>query len=259
MPGYVSCTINVFMHIQRLRAIVCGIGLVLAPGLYGQSSSSTPAPEEVPTRKFSFGFRVAGYPFNPFHNKTLNFTTTQAVPATFMINTTDNYLKVGFGPSVEYYVSRRFTLVGELLYHRVNFNQITQISQGTNNTGITENASANYWDVPVMLRFRGLKDEGLWSHVYFAAGAAYRDTANIKTNTLVQLPNGTSTFSKTPIKPTEKNLAGAVVGSGLRFVDDFGIKVEPELRFTRWFGRTFDAESTRSSPNQIEVNVAFTF
>ena len=51
----------------------------------------------------------------------------------------------------------------------------------------------------------------------------------------------------------------AVVGSGLRFVDDFGIKVEPELRYTRWFGRTFNSESTRSSENQIEVNLAFTF
>ena len=61
------------------------------------------------------------------------------------------------------------------------------------------------------------------------------------------------------MKPSAKTLGGVVVGSGLRFVDDFGIKVEPELRYPRWFGRTFDEESARTSPNQIEVDVAFTF
>ena len=71
--------------------------------------------------------------------------------------------------------------------------------------------------------------------------------------------NGTTTTSNTAVKPSAKTLGGVVVGSGLRFVDDFGIKVEPELRYTRWFGRTFDEESARSSPNQIEVDVAFTF
>jgi hypothetical protein len=249
------------MNIQTLRAIVCGIGLLLVPVLRAQESSSTPAPEETPRgfRRFSFGFRVAGYPFNPMHNKTENFTTTQSVPATYQIQTTNNYLKVGFGPSVEFAVKRRFTLVGELFYHRLNYTETTQISQGTSNTGITENTRTTFWDVPVMLRFHGLRDEGVLSHIYFNAGGAFRDATNIKSNIVTNNPNGTTTTSNTPIRPSATSLGGAVVGSGLRFVDDFGIKVEPELRYTRWFGRTFASDSTRSSPNQLEVSLAFTF
>lgn len=248
------------MNMQRQKALIYGIGLIVMPVLYGQQSSSTPAPEETPKgiHRLSAGFRVAGYPFNQFHNKTENFTTTQTVPATFNIQTSNNYMKVGFGPSVEFAVTRRFTLVGELLYHRVNYTQTTQISQGTSNTGITENTRAIYWDFPVMVRFRGLRDEGLFAHVYFDGGAALREAGSIKSNFLINNPNGTTTTSNTPVRPRTA-LPGAVVGSGLHFVDDFGIRVEPELRYTRWFGRTFDSESTRSSPNQIEVSVAFTF
>jgi len=249
------------MKIRTLRVIICGVGFTMLPILHAQESSSTPAPEETPTgiRRFSFGFRVAGYPFNPLHNKDQNFTTTQAIPATYQIATTNNYLKVGFGPSVEFAVSRRFTLVGELFYHRLDYTETTQISQGTNNTGITENTRTTFWDVPLLVRFHSLRDEGVLAHVYFNAGAAYRDATNIKSNIVTNNPNGTTTTSNTAIRPSTKNLAGAVVGSGLRFVDDFGIKVEPELRYTRWFGKTFDSDSTRSSPNQIEVDVAFTF
>lgn len=249
------------MNIQTLRAIICGVGLTLLPVLHAQESSSTPAPEETPTglRRFSFGFRVAGYPFNPMHNKGDNFTTTQTIPATFTISTVNNYLKVGFGPSVEYAVSRRFTLVGELFYHRLDYTETTLISQGTNNTGITENTRTTFWDAPFLVRFHGLRDEGLLAHIYFNAGGAFRDAANIKTSVVTNNPDGTTSYSRTPTKPAARYLAGAVVGSGLRFVDDFGIKVEPELRYIRWFGRTFDSDSTRSSPNQVEVDVAFTF
>jgi len=249
------------MNIQTVRAIVCGIGLILLPVLHAQESSSTPAPEETPRgiRRFSFGFRVAGYPFNPLHNKTENFTTTQTIPATYQISTANNYLKVGFGPSVEFAVTRRFTLVGELFYHRLNYTETTQISQGTNNTGITENTRNAFWDVPLQLRFHGLRDEGVLAHIYFNAGGAFRDATNIKSNIVTNNADGTTTTSNTPVKPSAKYLPGAVVGTGLRFVDDFGIKVEPELRYTRWFGRTFASDSTRSSENQIEVSLAFTF
>lgn len=249
------------MNIRIVRAILCGVSLIALPTLQGQESSSTPAPEEAPTgiRRFSFGFRVAGYPFNPLHNKDENFTTTQSIPATFTISTVNNYLKTGFGPSVEFAVSRRFTLSGELFYHRLNFTETTQISQGTLNTGITATSRATFWDAPLMLRYRGLREEGVLSHVYFAGGGAFRDVAHIKTDTVINNPNGTTTTSDVPLTPSSRYLAGAVVGAGLRFVDDFGIKMEPELRYTRWMGMTFDAESTRSSKNQIELDVAFTF
>jgi hypothetical protein len=250
------------MNIQMVRAMVCGICLLALPSLHGQQSSSTPVPEEAPTgiRRFSFGAAVAGYPFNPLHNVTESFTDTQpSVPADYSISTVNNYLRIGVGPVVEFAVSRKFSLVGQLFYHRLDYTQTTQITQGALAEGITANSRVTFWDVPAMLRFRGVREEGVLSHLYFAGGGVFRDATSIRSSTLTQFPNGTSATSTAPIRPSTPVLGGAVVGAGMRFVDDFGIKVEPELRYTRWMGRTFDAESTRSSPNQIELDLAFTF
>jgi hypothetical protein len=52
-------------------------------------------------------------------------------------------------------------------------------------------------------------------------------------------------------------LVGATVGVGFRFVDEFNIKVTPEVRFTRWNGATFNQDSTRSPRNQLEVGIGF--
>jgi hypothetical protein len=45
---------------------------------------------------------------------------------------------------------------------------------------------------------------------------------------------------------------------GFRFVDEFNIKVTPEVRYTRWNGETFNSSSTHSPRNQLEVGIAFT-
>ncbi len=249
------------MNIRTVRAILCGLSLTLLPVLHGQESSSAPVPEEAATgiKRWSFGFRVAGYPFNPLHNVSQTvYSTVDSLLATSTISTSNNYLQVGFGPAVEFAATRHFTLVGELFYHRLTYTQTTQITLGALSEGITENTGVNFWDLPVLVRYRGLREDGFLSHLYFDLGPAMRYGANIKSHYVVNYPNGTSSTSDVP-QSANKFIGGAVVGAGMRFVDDFGIKVEPELRYTRWLGRTFDAESTRSSENTIEVDIAFTF
>jgi hypothetical protein len=57
---------------------------------------------------------------------------------------------------------------------------------------------------------------------------------------------------------SKRTLIGATVGVGFRFVDEFSIKVTPEVRYTRWDGLTFGTDSTQSPRNQLEVGIAFT-
>jgi hypothetical protein len=45
----------------------------------------------------------------------------------------------------------------------------------------------------------------------------------------------------------------------MRFVDDFGVKLTPELRYTRWLGATFNSDSTRSRRDEIVIGIALTF
>ena len=81
------------------------------------------------------------------------------------------------------------------------------------------------------------------------------------------LPCAPSTTSPTRTAPSANNqnrapvdkrtLLGATVGAGFRFVDEFNIKVTPEIRFTRWNGPTFNQDSTLSPRNQLEVGIGF--
>jgi len=245
----------------RSRAIICGIFLAALPALHGQQSSSAPVEETEATgwRRLSFGGRVNGYPFNVMHNKDVSVTPANTT-ATWAISTTNDYTKISFGPTLEFRVWGKFAVCGELLYHRLNYTQTSQITDTVvGNTGITETTRATLWDLPVMLRYRGLRESGLLSKIYLAGGGEIRRATHIGTSTVTNLPNGTTTTSNAPTIPSKRDVAGAVVGVGLRLVDDFNIKLSPELRYTRWLGATFDSESTRSGRNQLEIGIALTF
>src|SRR5437868_10614739 len=97
-------------------AIICAACLALVPALYGQESSSAPVPGNEPTswRRFSFGGRVNGYPFNLLNNKDVNLSPANTTQS-WAISTSNNYLKIAFGPSVEFRVRRKLTLCGEFL------------------------------------------------------------------------------------------------------------------------------------------------
>lgn len=242
--------------------VVCGVCFTMMPVLHGQSSSSTPVPEEKPTgwHKLSIGFRVVGYPFNILDNKDVNITTTSP-PATIAISTSNTYLQVGFGPSLEYALFGKFSLAAELTYHRLDYTKTTQttITSDDELTGITETTSARLWDAPVFVRYRGFAETGIKSKIYVSLGGELRNTSHITSTTVTNFPDGTNTASFAPIAPSIRNLPGVVAGVGLRMVDDFGIKVEPEIRYTHWFGETFDSGSTRSRKEQVDLSVALVF
>jgi len=239
--------------------VLCGAYLALAPAAYGQESSSAPVPEPEPLgwRRFSFGARLNGLPFNVLNNKDVNLAPNSTT--TYAFHTTNTYLQIEFGPSVEFRVTRRFTLCGELLYHRLNYTLTDTFTADGNVTTITEQTSARMWDAPVMLRWRGLSESGFLSHLYFAGGGELRNTAHIGTTNTTTLPDGVTSSNNIPTVPSKRDLAGVVAGVGMRFVDDFGIKVTPEMRFTRWMGETFDNESTRSRKDELLIGIALTF
>jgi hypothetical protein len=243
-------------------ALACGICFSLMPALHGQESSSTPVPETKETgwKKLSIGFRVAGYPFNVMHNKDVNTTTTNPA-ATFAISTSNTYMQVGAGPSVEYAAFGHISFAAELFYHSIDYTKTTEITITSNSalTGITEKTGARLWDAPVFVRYRGFGETGFFSKVYVAAGAELRDVAHIHTTTVTNLPDGTNLNSYAPVVPTKRNLPGVVAGVGARFVDDFGIKLEPELRYTHWFGETFDSGSTQMRRSQFDLSIALVF
>jgi len=239
------------------------------------AAASTPAPAVVPEkaepklRRFSYGFRVRGFPQLIMHNGT-SLTSTTTPQQTYSLRTTTTSPRISFGPSLELSLTHRLSIGAEFFFNSVKYTKTTDTYLGTytsvdtlptNQTPTTrsEQTGATYLDFPVMLRLRGLRSHGILSKMYVMGGASLRTTAFIQTDTSTTYPDGTITSNRIPANPAKRNLFGKVAGVGFRLVDDLNLKVMPEVRYTLWNGRSFDSDTVRSTKGQLEVSIAIIY
>lgn len=253
--------------------ILAGSAIITAAG--AQSPAPVPEQSSAPTagasalsgasnppaaRRWSFGLRVRGLVQDAIgSNTTENRLTNPELANTF--TTTSKSAHVGLGPSFEFQLTPKLTLNTELLYLRVRYQQVTDTFVGTERrkTTYTENTKASYWDLPVLLRRQGFSDEGWRGKLYVAGGGTLRQVRNIRTGNEFAYYAGNSGYDELATRPSRRNTVGATAAAGFRLVDDFGVKVTPEVRYTRWFGSTFSSGSTRSPRGQVEIGIGFTF
>jgi hypothetical protein len=162
---------------------------------------------------------------------------------------------------VEHELSNGSTLTAEILYHRLSYDVVTtHYAAGTSNMKLasTERTKATLFDIPLMMHVRAFPgSEGFRSGIYVGYGATFRTMINISsTHDYLFWDKANDTI---PAQPSRRNLVGAVVGVGYRFVDDFRNKVTPQIRYTRWFGRSFDTGITKSPVNQVDLSLGVTF
>lgn len=221
-------------------------------------------------RRQAIGFRVSAFPIGSMSvlGDATSMTTTLAPTYDWQFRTTSRSPALSVGPAIELMLGKRATISAELLFHRLRYDKVTSIRSGSDDpntngdersvTTKTEQTKARLWDVPVMIHYR-LGSAGLWSRAYVAGGAAYRSVSKIRTETETVLANAETSNDYTAAVAAQKSTFGAVIGFGFRLIDDFNIKSTPEIRFTRWQNRTFDLDTTRTSLNQLELGIGFTF
>ncbi len=120
----------------------------------------------------------------------------------------------------------------------------------------TESTKARLFDLPVLLH-RNVRSSGLLSHLYLSGGVTARNVSSVRTVTNITNADATKANNQIQAPVNKRTLIGATVGAGFRFVDEFNIKVTPEVRYTRWNGATFNQDSTQSPRNQLEVGIGF--
>ena len=67
------------------------------------------------------------------------------------------------------------------------------------------------------------------------------------------------TTESSPVAGHRKNILGVTAGFGGQLIDPVGIRVIPEVRYTRWFGATFDSPPTLSRRDQLEFMISISF
>ena len=147
------------------------------------------------------------------------------------------------------------------IFNRLRYDKVTNEYWGTDDPTTsndershytaTENTKARLFDVPVLLH-RNVRSIRL----PFASLSLRRAS---RCAMLLPCAPSTTSPTRTALSANNQNrapvdkqtLLGATVGAGFRFVDEFNIKVTPEVRFTRWNGATFNQDSTRVAAQPV--------
>lgn len=246
--------------------------LLAAVGTGTAHAQQAPAPSEPFYKRFSFGARGSVL-INPLlQSQTITEATTSSDPPMTTTWSNDSKSKrYGGGPSFHIRLADKVGLNIDVLYRRSGYDvsvvtkeQDVTDSAGKVTTGATlsqdyERTRADYWDIPVLARYYTKYSDQGGARPYFTGGAAYRTVSAIKTFREHIDEDKLKDTSTRPAEPANKGILGAVVGGGFQFRDEVGLKIEFEVRYTRWFRRTFDASPTVSNLNQAEGLVAFTF
>jgi hypothetical protein len=243
------------------KAGICAC-LFAACTLFAQDDS-TPA-----IHRPSIGVRLEYYPLRLYKIDTVYASTTQPI-ADYTYTASTSKSKFAVSPTIEYRLGKRTSLGAEFHYYNAQYSQKTVVQSGAidpnspvddrKKTTITNTTKADYWDVPLLLHYYGLASHGFFTHGYLSGGVQYRHVGTIHTGNEFSNADGTTNYNEIPADPNHRNQIGFVAGVGLRFVDDFKIKVAPEIRYVRWVGSTFQGPAYRAVENQVEAGLGISF
>jgi hypothetical protein len=220
-------------------------------------------------RRFSAGATLSVLVLDLHKARTSNVVT--ASPAVdSLYNTTDASRRIGFGVTAQVRVTDRFAVNASLFRRSTGYKMTSDIYEGVDNPNTSaderrhtirnEDTRARLFDLPVVVRYYAKDYQMSGPRVFFEGGVTLRRVSSIRT--AIDTTVGTGDLQccdNTPATPAKRTVRGFVAGLGVQLIDPYGVRVVPEVRFTRWMGRTFDAFSTATERNQIEGMISLTF
>jgi hypothetical protein len=232
------------------------------PVLYGQDDASDGHSKIGGfVRRFSVGARASILALDPVHGGDYtNATASADLSSTY--TTTSKTSRVGGGLTMEFAVTRRLSLDADLLYHRFGYDAETSnvetLSDGsTKTTSISELTYAKYWDLPVLARVYVGPSENF--RFFFTGGVTLRRVSSIRTKTTTTNPDFSQTVGWTPTSALNRTARGFTGGLGVKAIDDFHIKVIPEVRYTRWVVDTFGSYPAHPRRDELSVLIGLMF
>jgi hypothetical protein len=130
----------------------------------------------------------------------------------------------------------------------------------TSTTSTHEDTRARLIDVPLLLRYYGTGKRPRSPRWFLEAGGSWRLANDVRTSIDSTDASGNVTCCTTTATVPQHNSAiGMMAGAGIQLVDEFGIHVVPEFRYTRWVNPIFENLTTNTQRNQIEGAISITF
>ena len=270
---------------MSMKFKACFLMAMAAGALWGQEApqETKPQPRQPPplstgavfkepvyVRRFSAGVTLSVLGLSPFRRDSA-FVYTELPPVDAVHDTEDVSRRVGFGLTVQGAVSERWAVnAGIFLRPNIGYTRFSDIYEGTDNPSTPqddrthinrrEETRFRYYDIPVTLRYYGLDRHDPGPRWFIEFGGALRRVARVRTSISQQVGDeDMQCCDTTPATPARRTIRGLVAGFGVQVIDPVGVRVVPQVRFTRWAADTFDQPSTSTQRNQLEAMISLTF
>lgn len=246
---------------QRFLILCCGFAVLYAQDKPVQTPTAQPdvKPNTKPAvRRFSAGGILSFSGFQLMENKSLTEATT-ATKST-VSTTTPKGQRFGGGAFVQVALDKHFAVTASALLRRVSFETNNDTTEGTKVSKQNDFSSADFLEFPILLRrySKSRYEEG--ARWYGEGGLALRRVRNVRSSLQNTAIDGKVTCcDERPVAVANRFATGFTVGGGYQFIDQFGLRFIPGIRYTRWTQGTFDNRSVRSNRNQLEAIIAITF
>ena len=240
------------------------------PPSQGTSSSSSSAPPANTERRFTGGVTLSVLGLSLIKKATSTVDNTAEISTQYQ--TTGASERIGYGLTIQARIKDHFYVDLSAILRRIGYQETTTIATtttailngtsypSTSTTSTHEDTRARLIDIPLVLKYYGTGKRPRSPRWFLEAGGAWRLANDIRTSTDTTDASGVNTCCTfTPVVPEHRSGIGMVAGAGIQFVDEFGIHVVPEVRYTRWVDEIFDSLSTHTQRNQVEANISFTF
>jgi hypothetical protein len=186
-----------------------------------------------------------------------------------LYNTTGISKRFGWGVTGQVLITSRFAFNVALFRRSAGFQMASDTFFGVDNT-ITdvdertrvqrfEDTRAVLYDLPVAIRFYGKARNKPGARWFVDGGGAFRRASNLKSSVTTTINAGTPITDTTPLPPQHRTAHGLVAAFGAQLIDPLGIRVIPEVRYTRWLNQTWNTGSTLMERNQIEGVITLSF
>ena len=221
-----------------------------------------------PLRRLSIGIHVEYFPARLISTGSAVVVSTNPV-AQYNYTAASASPKWGPGAVVEYRLTDHIALAGELHFHHVDYQQTTELLSGANTsttggdnrpvTTIVNTSQVNCYEIPLLAHYYGFWSHGWKRRIFLSGGLELAHAGKIRTGNDFTYPSGSTDYNENPAIPNRANTLGAVAGVGLRFVDEFHIRISPEFRFIRWQAPSLQGPAYRSLVNQMEAGLSLSF
>lgn len=225
-------------------------------------------------RRIAIGATLSVVGLSPVSGGSTTTTTTpnSATSITDSISSSGASSRIGYGLTAQAAITEHFAVAVGGYLRRIGFTSSDSISTSvttyintipTTNTTMTStgtDARARLFDIPFMLRYYGKERHAPGNRWFLELGAAYRSAFDIRSSMSATDSSGNLTCCTTNVvTPAHKTSIGYLAGAGAQFIDPFGIRVIPEVRYIRWRDQIFEDSTTHTQRNQVEANLTLSF